>query len=270
MTWGGGFTHGALVKVADEKEINYCDCIKYVRLRKKLKDTYHGPFYGVAPNEIEIGNCGPNRGKWINSNNNCTFEIARKSITYPQKLAKLLDAELYDLSKPGESCSYVTRTIIDFFLDRLDEDLSDYIVLLQMPVGNRFEYWHDEWQRWVPVMVANSDERNIVEYFGSEEFEFYSTFNNIMQIGTFLKEHNIRYYISTDGLGFQDEAYKHKDIKRKVDYVNKFFSILGGELVNSTLINGVNDEHIIPGDGHYNIYGHDCAANNIYRLINDR
>jgi hypothetical protein len=28
---------------------------------------------------------------------------------YPYKLAKLLDSELYDLSKPGESCQYEIR-----------------------------------------------------------------------------------------------------------------------------------------------------------------
>tara|TARA_R100000781_G_scaffold75722_1_gene47047 strand:+ start:180 stop:332 length:153 start_codon:yes stop_codon:yes gene_type:complete len=33
---------------------------------------------------------------------------------YPYKLAKLLDAELIDLSQPGVSCQYVVRTTIDF------------------------------------------------------------------------------------------------------------------------------------------------------------
>ena len=63
---------------------------------------------------------------------------------YPYKLAKLLDAELFNLSNPGVSCHYVARTTIDFFLDRLEEDLSDYIVFLQMPNGLRFEYWNED------------------------------------------------------------------------------------------------------------------------------
>ena len=116
---------------------------------------------------------------------------------YPYKLAKLLDAELFDLSRPGESCQYVVRTTIDFFLERLDEDLSDYIVFLQMPNGLRFEYWNED--SWNNYMINNSDSKTIVDLFGNDMYDSYNIINSIMQVGSFLKENNIRYYISTNG-----------------------------------------------------------------------
>ena len=116
---------------------------------------------------------------------------------YPYKLAKLLDVELIDLSKPGESCQYVVRTTIDFFLERLNEDLSDYIVFLQMPSGLRFEYWKED--GWNSYMINNSDSKTIVNLFGNDMYDSYNMINSIMQVGSFLKENNIRYYISTNG-----------------------------------------------------------------------
>ena len=108
---------------------------------------------------------------------------------YPYKLAKLLDVELIDLSKPGESCQYVVRTTIDFFLERLNEDLSDYIVFLQMPSGLRFEYWKED--GWNSYMINNSDSKTIVNLFGNDMYDSYNMINSIMQVGSFLKENNI-------------------------------------------------------------------------------
>ena len=291
MTWGGGFTHGDLIKVAQEKDMSMCGCVMYIRRRKKLDDTYHGPNYGVLPNEPELGTC----------KNNCTLERARKSITYPQKLAKLLGSkELFDLSKPGESCQYVVRTTIDFFLERLDEDLSDYIVFLQMPNGLRFEYWNEELSmlasphggkgEWSSLMVADSNSMDIVHYFGNDVYECYNTLNNIMQVGSFLKEHNIRYYISSLGKGFAnvgdgrrggkgERQGKRKAggslkdfeiIKRRIEYIETNYNILGGSLINSRLAGEVPFKEVrIPEDGHYSEHGHTVVANNTYRLIND-
>ena len=90
--------------------------------------------------KLVTNGCSMTWGWGINSDRN----IGGGVDAYPYKLAKLLDAELFDLSKPGESCNYVVRTTIDFFLERLDEDLSEYIVILQLPDGNRYEYWDDD------------------------------------------------------------------------------------------------------------------------------
>jgi hypothetical protein len=275
MTWGGGFTHGDLIKVAEEKDMSMCGCVMYIRRRKKLDDTYHGPNYGVLPNEPELGTC----------KNNCTLERARKSITYPQKLAKLLGSkELFDLSKPGESCQYVVRTTIDFFLERddrlLDEDLSDYIVFLQMPNGLRFEYWKED--SWNNYMINNSDSKTIIDLFGNDMYDSYNIINSIMQVGSFLKENNIRYYISSLGKGFTNVGAGEKLFygrrggkglrqgKRRIEYIETNYNILGGSLNNSRLVGEVPFKEVrIPGDGHYSEHGHTVVANNIYRLIND-
>jgi len=179
---------------------------------------------------------------------------------YPYKLAKLLDAELFDLSQPGESCQYVVRTTIDFFIERLDEDLSDYIVFLQMPNGLRFEYWNED--SWNNYMINNSDSKTIVDLFGNDMYDSYNIINSIMQVGSFLKENNIRYYISTNGQNFK--------INRKIEYINTNYNILGGTIQNSSLSGGVPSKEVnIPREGHLSEYGHTVAANNIYRLIND-
>ena len=39
MTWGGGFTHGDLIKVAEEKDMSMCGCVMYIRRRKKLEEV---------------------------------------------------------------------------------------------------------------------------------------------------------------------------------------------------------------------------------------
>ena len=192
---------------------------------------------------------------------------------YPYKLAKLLDAELIDLSKPGESCQYVVRTTIEFFIDRLDEDLSDYIVLLQMPIGLRFEWWKEEHGEadWSGLIIADSDKKEIIEFFGNHVYECYNTLNNIMQVGSFLKENNIRYYISTMGEEFEDISNTDKITKRRIEYIETNYNILGGSLNNSRLAGEAPSKEInIPGDGHMSEHGHTVAANNIYRLINDR
>ena len=179
---------------------------------------------------------------------------------YPYKLAKLLDAELFDLSQPGESCQYVVRTTIDFFLERLDEDLSDYIVFLQMPNGLRFEYWNED--SWNNYMINNSDSKTIVDLFGNDMYDSYNIINSIMQVGSFLKENNIRYYISTNG--------KDCKINERIEYIETNYNILGGSLNNSRLAGEVPVKEVrISGDGHYSEHGHTVVANNIYRLIND-
>jgi len=179
---------------------------------------------------------------------------------YPYKLAKLLDAELFDLSQPGESCQYVVRTTIDFFLERLDEDLSDYIVFLQMPNGLRFEYWNED--SWNNYMINNSDSKTIVDLFGNDMYDSYNIINSIMQVGSFLKENNIRYYISTNG--------KDCKINERIEYIETNYNILGGSLNNSRLAGEVPFKEVrISGDGHYSEHGHTVVANNIYRLIND-
>ena len=179
---------------------------------------------------------------------------------YPYKLAKLLDAELIDLSKPGESCQYVVRTTIDFFLERLNEDLSDYIVFLQMPSGLRFEYWKED--GWNSYMINNSDSKTIVNLFGNDMYDSYNMINSIMQVGSFLKENNIRYYISTNG--------KDCKINERIEYIETNYNILGSSLVNSRLAGEVPFKEIrIPRDGHFSEHGHTVVANNIYRLIND-
>ena len=190
---------------------------------------------------------------------------------YPYKLAKLLDAELFDLSKPGHSGQYVVRTTIDFFLERLDEDLSEYIVLLQLPDGNRFEYWDDYKLIWQQVMPAHHDVKDFAIMFGSQKWNVYNTTNNIIQIGNFLKENNIRYYISTDDESFENLSKEDDIAKRRIEYINTNYSILGGQIDNSSLVGKEVKarEVIIPGDGHLSEYGHTVAANNIYRLIND-
>ena len=144
MTWGGGFLQSFLLEKANELNVLLCECVNKGKLFKdnsiitrgeKQEGIYHGEF----------------------CSENCTYEIVRKLITYPYKLFKLLDAdELIDLSKPGESCQYVVRTTIEFFIDRLDEDLSDYIVLLQMPIGLRFEWWKEEQGKadWSGLIIA--------------------------------------------------------------------------------------------------------------------
>ena len=179
---------------------------------------------------------------------------------YPYKLAKLLDVELIDLSKPGESCQYVVRTTIDFFLERLNEDLSDYIVFLQMPSGLRFEYWKED--GWNSYMINNSDSKTIVNLFGNDMYDSYNMINSIMQVGSFLKENNIRYYISTNG--------KDCKINERIEYIETNYNILGGSLNNSRLAGEVPFKEIrIPRDGHFSEHGHTVVANNIYRLIND-
>ncbi len=275
MTWGGGFLQSFLLEKAKELNVPHCECVnneelskdsnitarEYARRRQSKKGIYHGEF------------CRPGE--------NCTYEIVRKYITYPYKLSKLLDVdELIDLSKPGRSCQYVVRTTIDFFLERLDEDLSDYIVIPQFPNGNRFEYWNDDIytssgppsKGWQSYMIAHSNSKDIVHYFGNEMYSFYNMTNSLMQLGSFLKENNIRYYLSTEGQAFSDLAEANKIVKRRIEYIDTNYSILGGEIYNSRLVGKeVPFEEVrIPGDGHYSEDGHTVAANNIYRLINDR
>ena len=260
MTWGGGFTYGDLIKVAEENNISDCSCVNHIKRKKLLSEVYHGD---------DIREC-----------KSCTLINARKLMTYPHKLSKLLDAELIDLSKPGESCQYVVRTTIDFFLERLDEDLSDYIVIPQFPNGLRFEYWNENIinrkdsisKDWQSYMIADSDNKVIVDFFGNTMYQFYNMTNSIMQLGSFLKENNIRYYLSTEGQGFQDFAKVNEIAKRRIEYIDTNYSILGGEINNSRLVGKEvpSKEVNIPRDGHYSEHGHTVAANNIYRLINDR
>ena len=269
MTWGGGFLQSFLLEKANELNVLFCECVNKGKLFKdnsiitrgeKQEGIYHGEF----------------------CSENCTYEIVRKLITYPYKLFKLLDAdELIDLSRPGQSCQYVVRTTTDFFIEKINnkEDLSDYIVLLQMPNGLRFEWWNESIQQdsgvsadWQGKMIAFSEEKNIVNYFGNTMYQFYNMTNSLMQLGSFLKENNIRYYLSTEGQAFSDFAKVNEIVKRRIEYIDTNYSILGGEINNSRLVGKEvpSKEVIIPGGGHYSEHGHTVAANNIYRLINDR
>ena len=190
---------------------------------------------------------------------------------YPYKLAKLLDAELFNLSNPGVSCHYVARTTIDFFLDRLEEDLSDYIVILQLPAGHRFEYWDTDIKKWKPKIMGHHDRSdvNLVEYFGSMEWDFYNVTDSVLQVGNFLKENNIRYYISNGGENW-DDIMDPFYIKRK-KYIETNYSILGGFFTNSRLDGGKQGEEVLISreDPHWNEYGHTVVANNIYRFLNN-
>ena len=191
--------------------------------------------------------------------------------TYPHKLHKLLDTEeLTDLSQPGVSCQYVVRTTIDFFLDRLEEDLSDYIVFLQMPSGFRLEYWDDVHKHWSYRMIGDG-ERTIVDYFGIDTFAFYNITNNIMQIGNFLKENQIEYYISTCGRYFRPLLEVEK-IKKRIEYIETNYNIFGNTLRNSDLqgLGRSGEDIYLPDDGHWNEKGHTIIADNIYEFINDR
>ena len=224
--------------------------------------------------KLVTNGCSMTWGWGINSDRN----IGGGVDAYPYKLAKLLDAELFDLSKPGESCNYVVRTTIDFFLERLDEDLSEYIVILQLPDGNRFEYWNDDKKKlkWKAVMPSHDDNKDLAIMFGSQKWNFYNTANNIMQIGNFLKDNNIRYYISTGGQDwtsgtYNEEISKDKKIKRRIEYIETNYSILGGSFSKSRLTQEVPAEEVrlSKEDPHWSVDGHTIIANNIYRLIND-
>ncbi len=196
---------------------------------------------------------------------------------YPYKLAKLLDAELFNLSNPGVSCHYVVRTTIDFFLDRLDEDLSDYIVILQLPAGHRFEYWDTDMMKWKPKIIGHDrSDVNLVGYFGSMEWDFYNVTDSVLQVGNFLKENNIRYYISNGGEDWGDGTIDGSIImdpfyiKRK-KYIETNYSIFGGSFTKSRLDGGKQGEEVLISmeDPHWNEYGHTVVANKIYRFVNN-
>ena len=288
MTWGGGFLQSFLLEKANELNVLLCECVNKGKLFKdnsiitrgeKQEGIYHGEF----------------------CSENCTYEIVRKLITYPYKLFKLLDAdELIDLSKPGQSCQYVVRTTTDFFIEKINnkEDLSDYIVLLQMPNGLRFEWWNESIQQdsgvsadWQGKVIAFSEEKNIVNYFGNDIYKFYNVTNSIIQLGSFLKENKIKYYISTNGHGFINDK---KDIdnllesglttldilKRRIKYIETNYNILGSRLTDSALLPRRNRTitktfkaghtgESIKGDGHYSSHGHTAIAHNLYRNIKE-
>ena len=111
-------------------------------------------------------------------------------------------------------------------------------------------------------MINNSDSKTIVDLFGNDMYDSYNIINSIMQVGSFLKENNIRYYISTNG--------KDCKINERIEYIETNYNILGGSLNNSRLAGEVPVKEVrIPGDGHYSEHGHTVVANNICRLIND-
>ena len=67
-------------------------------------------------------------------------------------------------------------------------------------------------------------------------------------------------------MGTPDFAVESLKVLMKSNY-----NILGGSLNNSRLAGEAPSKEInIPGDGHMSEHGHTVAANNIYRLINDR
>jgi len=192
---------------------------------------------------------------------------------YPYKLSQLLDAELFDLSQPGVSCHYIVRTTIDFFLDRLDEDLSDYIVILQLPPGHRFEYWCTEEKTWKPRILGHDNlDKNLVNYFGSKEWDFYIQTGSILQVGNFLKENNIKYYISNNGTCWEDlvsETGSYK-IKKRMKYIEDNYNILFGSFKNSGFTSGFSERLTISEeDPHWSERGHTSIANNIYEFINN-
>ena len=291
MTWGGGFLQSFLLEKAKELNVPHCECVNNEELSKDNSITTRGQSQeGIYHGEF--------------CSENCTYEIVRKYITYPYKLSKLLDAdELIDLSKPGQSCQYVVRTTTDYFLKIMNlhgwrkRDFSDYIVLLQMPNGLRFEWWRDEIHfykgshaGWEGKVIAFSEEKNIVNYFGNDMYKFYNVTNSIIQLASFLKENNIRYYISTNGQGFLDEP---KDIQkyidsgcsidtliRRIQYIETNYNILGRILTNSQLVPRRNRAitktfragyagESIKGDSHYGSLGHTAIAHNIYGYIKE-
>ena len=292
MTWGGGFLQSFLLEKAKELNVPHCECVNNEELSKDNSITTRGQSQeGIYHGEF--------------CSENCTYEIVRKYITYPYKLSKLLDAdELIDLSKPGQSCQYVVRTTTDYFLKIMNlhgwrkRDFSDYIVLLQMPNGLRFEWWRDEIHfykgshaGWEGKVIAFSEEKNIVNYFGNDMYKFYNVTNSIIQLGSFLKENKIKYYISTNGHGFINDK---KDIdnllesglttldilKRRIKYIETNYNILGSRLTDSALLPRRNRTitktfkaghtgESIKGDGHYSSHGHTAIAHNLYRNIKE-
>lgn len=137
----------------------------------------------------------------------------RLNVTWPGKLSKLLNCtEFYNYSIGGGSNDRIVRKTTNFFIDKIhnNENLSDWIVIIQWTVPHRFEFFDSESKSWgivLPEFVCTENKR----YFDKKESEkilssfFWNTdeawqqkqFNDILLLGSFLKTHNIKYFFTS-------------------------------------------------------------------------
>lgn len=212
----------------------------------------------------------------LNEFNHSSLNAARLKLVWPHHLGSLLNcSETYNHSFMLSSNDRIVRKTIDFFLDKLYNDLSEWLVVIQWTDPSRFEFFDEDSNSWVlvnnqlvltetPRLVSEEESKLIRSCYKFYSEVDYSTklFSNIVTLGNFLKVHNINYVFTSMGPISLSETY--------TEYLNENFVWYNND-ISTTSIQQMNvdiDCGDIPCVGHPTVKAHKDIAEKIFEFIN--
>jgi hypothetical protein len=151
--------------------------------------------------------------KPLNEFNNSPLNAERLRLVWPHHLGQLLECtEVHNHAFALASNDRIVRKTIDFFINRLDEDLSDWLVVIQWTDPSRFEFYDRVSKSWALVsnqiaitensrIIGEQEASLIKSCYKFQSYTDYNTkfFNQVLQLGGFFKSHGIKYvFVSMD------------------------------------------------------------------------
>jgi hypothetical protein len=227
---------------------------------------------------------------WFSSTSTLPKNLERLSVTWPARLAEMLDAEKYiNMSRGGGSNSRIVRTTLDYFLDLLDrgEDISDYVAVIQWSDVTRKEYYIDKYWSVTGVNFAYHEFRNGEQLLDLDERKEYyykklhsdrqdvtDFISHVSALGGFFEKFNIPYVFCThiNSIGWSLADYTDSgevdDLKARLAQVDQLYPWLENSYLGSEMLRfNLDPCSIDPYDGHPSVLGNQQFAEIMHNWI---
>jgi hypothetical protein len=199
----------------------------------------------------------------------------RLSVTWPKHLSDLLSCtEVHNHSLGCGSNARILRKTFDFFIPKIynDEDVSDYIAVIQWTDPSRYEYYNQYEKSWAlakhdMVVYENkkiSDDDDFAlrkSYFKNLNDKTWCNtfFSQILSLGFFFKTHDIKHLFTII----------HSDVNSMSDYQIKYLDDNFNWYKNSIKLCCIEDMQVDKtSSNHPSLIGHKQIADNLYNWIN--
>lgn len=215
----------------------------------------------------------------LDENNTSDLNLHRLNITWPKHLSDFLGCtEFHNHAMGCGSNPRIVRKTLDFFTKKINnnEDMSDWVAVIQWTEPSRFEFYDDSLKTWVIVkhdviITEKSYDSEFIRpyvnlyYKYNEEKQFGSQlFSQVVSLGNFFKQHNIRYVFTTISESFFTSVFDEEKMK----YCKDNFVWYNDDMMNCSISN-MGVERCITSP-HPSELGHKQVAEHIGNFFNKK
>jgi hypothetical protein len=189
---------------------------------------------------------------------------------------KLKTTELHNLSKGGASNQRIVRTTLDFFIDKLDNNIpvDDFVAVIQWTDLSRYEVWDETKKTWL-VITSNSvlpevdfvKFKKLMQRFEDDDKTYYSNwYHQLICLSSFFELHKIKYVFCTMDYIFINESKNDIQYILPDNYLKHNIKWLGTDSQSNQILNSI--DYFYP-KCHPNLKGHEIIAERLYNRLKE-